>query len=219
MKNFKLALTAAAVFTVSIFAATAQKATIDYRFNSLKDDEKNYFNWSADGKNFKDGFDVKSGASKAKSTSEFNIVRYDTTGKAKAVPGGLRSLVLYPVANRATAENDAFTVTAEAKKLVIRFVHRGTAYRITTDDKGVIDTSKSFEMAPGLADNVAGAFILKADYLKAGGDNTKMSDIDWTKVTFKPDTADDNATYKYNGTLNAAYSKDGILTVKGSLKK
>ncbi len=219
MKNLKLVLTAAAVFTVSVFAAAAQKVTIDYRFNALKDDAKNYYNWSANGKNIKDGFDAKSGASKSKSTTEFNAVRFDTTGKAKAIPAGLRSLVLYPVANRATADNDAFTVTAEGKKLVIRFVHRGTAYRITTDDKGVIDLSKSFEMAPGLADNVAGAFILKADYLKAGGDNTKMSDIDWTKVTFKPDTADDNATYKYNGTLNAAYSKDGILTVKGSLKK
>jgi hypothetical protein len=219
MSNLKGIIAGACLIGAGIFPVAAQKASIDYRFNTVKDDAKNYVTWSADGKTYKDSFDAKTGASKAQSTKNFNAVRFDTTGKAKATPAGLRSLILYPVASRATAEGDAFTVSEEGQKIVISFVHRGTAYRITTDAAGTIDMAKSFETAAGLADNIAGTFTVKADYLKSGGNNTKMSDIDWSKVTFSPDIADAAAAYKYSGTLKAEYGKDGILTIKGSLSK
>lgn len=218
MKFTKLVCTAL-VLTGSVFAATAQKATIDYRYNVEKDEPAaNYFNWSADGKNVKEGFDVASGASKAHSTTEFNVVRFDSTGKAKAIPTGLRDLMLYPGAPRATATGDTLNVKAEGKKLTIRYIHRGTAYEIVTDAKGVFDITKDCKISSALADNKGGKFIFRSEYLKAGGDATKASDVDWSKVTLNPDTADANATYKYTGKLTATYTK-GVLTVKGTLTK
>ncbi|AEE17310.1 hypothetical protein [Treponema brennaborense] len=219
MKNTKLILACAAVLIGSVFAATAQKVTIDLRFNALAEDSANYFNWAADGKAVKDGYDAATGASKAQSTTAFNAVRYDSeTSKKAAIPAGLRSLVLYPVADRGTAEYDAFTVIENGKQLTIRFVHRGTAYQIVTDAKGKIDMGSSFSMAGGLADNVAGKFIIKADYLKDGGDAANMADLDWSKVTLAADTAAADASRSFTGTLTAAYKK-GILTVKGSLNQ
>jgi hypothetical protein len=214
----KTVLAAGAVFAVFLFSAAAQKATIDYRFNTVKDDGKNYFNWSADGKSVKDGYDAASGASKLKSTSGFDVVRYDSTGKKQAVPGGLRALVLFPVAVRAIADADAFTASSEGKAVTITFIHRGTAYKITSSDKGVIDLSTSFQIAKDVGTNLGGNFILKDEYVKAGGNKARMADIDWSKVTFMPDTADKSADYTYTGTLAAAV-KDGVLTVKGSLNK
>lgn len=218
MNKIRTVIAAGAVFAVSLFAASAQKASIDFRFNTVKDDGKNYFNWSADGKSVKDGFDAASGASKAKSTSEFNVVRFDSTGKRQAVPGGLRGLVLFPVAVRAIADGDALTAQSEGKKVTITFVHRGTAYKITSDDKGAVDLASGFQIAKDVGANLGGKFVLKDEFVKAGGDKNNMADLDWSKVTLTPDTADADADYKYTGTLNAAV-KDGVLTLKGSLKK
>ena len=218
VNKIKTVIAAGAVFAVSLFAASAQKAVLDFRFNTAKDDGKNYFNWSADGKSVKDGFDAASGASKAKSTSEFNIVRFDSTGKKQAVPGGLRALVLYPVAARAIADGDAFTVKSVWKKVTITFVHRGTAYKITSNDEGNIGMTTGFQIAKDVGTNLGGKFILKDEFVKAGGSTNNMADLDWSKITLVPDTADVDADYKYAGVLNAAV-KDGVLTVKGSLKK
>ncbi|HAH61848.1 MAG TPA: hypothetical protein DCL73_07100 [Treponema sp.] len=218
MNKMKTVLAACAVFAVSLVAASAQKATIDYRFNTVKDDGKNYFNWSADGKSVKDSFDAASGASKVKSTAAFDVVRFDSTGKRQAIPGGLRGLMLYPVASRATADDDAFTVKTEGKKVTITFVHRGTAYKVTSDDKGVVDLASGFQIAKDVGANLGGKFILKDEFVKAGGNKNSMADLDWSKVTFAPDTADAAADYKYTGTLTTAV-KDGILTIKSSLTK
>ncbi|MBQ9494667.1 MAG: hypothetical protein IJR50_03400 [Treponema sp.] len=213
----KMIFAAAALVIVSSVAAFAQKATIDLRFNALAEDANNYFNWTADGKNVKDAFDAASGASKAKSTTEFNVVRFDASGSKKAIPAGLRSFVLYPVAPRATAEGDAFMVSESGKMLTIRFIHRGVAYQIMTDAKGNIDMASSFQIAT-VGDNVGGKFMLKNEYVKAGGDKSKMADVDWSKVPFAKDVADSDAGYTYSGSLKAAY-KNGILTVKGNLQK
>jgi hypothetical protein len=218
VNKIKTAVAVCGVTLVSLFAVSAQRAVIDFRFNTVKDDGKNYFNWSADGKSVKDGFDAASGASKAKSTSEFNIVRFDSTGKKQAVPAGLRALVLYPETGRGTADSDAFTVKSVWKKVTITFIHRGTAYKITSDGEGVIDTASDFLIAKDVGSNLGGKFILKDEFVKTGGNKNNMADLDWSKVTLVPDTADTDADYKYTGTLTSAV-KDGILTVKGSLKK
>jgi hypothetical protein len=218
MIKVKTGVAAAVVFALSLFAASAQKALIDYRFNTIKADGKDYLNWSADGKSVKDGFDAASGASKAKSTAEFNIVRFDSTGKKQAVPGGLRALMLFPISVHAIADGDAFTAKTEGKKVTVTFIHRGTAYKITSDENGTIDLASGFQIAPDVGTNLGGKFILKDEFVKAGGDKNKMTDVDWSKVILVPDTADADADYKYTGTLTAAV-KDGILTMKGSLKK
>lgn len=217
MKNSKFII-AALVLAVAASLAVAQKVSIDFRFNTEAADAKNHFNWSADGKTVKDGFDAATGASKAQSTTAFNVVRYDNeTTKKNAIPAGLRALVLYPVASWDTAVADAFTVTENKKQLVIRFVHRGTAYQITTDSKGKIDTGDSFQIATGIADNIGGKFMIKDEFLKAGGDKANMADLDWSKIRLIDDEAAEDATVDYDGELSASLKK-GILTVKGNLK-
>lgn len=217
MKKAKF-LIAALVLVAAAGMAAAQKVSIDFRFNTEAADAKNRLNWSAAGKSVKDGFDAATGASRAQSTTGFNVVRYDSDAtKRKAIPAGLRSLVLYPVASWDTATGDAFTVTANGRQLVIRFVHRGTAYQITTDSKGRIDTGASFKIATGVAENVGGKFMVKDEYLKAGGDKANMADLDWSKISLVDDEASDDATISYDGELKAELKK-GILTIKGKLK-
>ena len=217
MKNSKFII-AALVLAAAASLAVAQKVSIDFRFNTEAADAKNHFNWSADGKTVKDGFDAATGASKAQSTTAFNVVRYDNeTTKKNAIPAGLRALVLYPVASWDTAVADAFTVTENKKQLVIRFVHRGTAYQITTDSKGKIDTGDSFQIATGIADNIGGKFMIKDEFLKDGGDKANMADLDWSKIRLIDDEAAEDATVDYDGELSASLKK-GILTVKGNLK-
>ncbi len=217
MKNSKFII-AALVLAAVASLAVAQKVSIDFRFNTEAADAKNHFNWSADGKTVKDGFDAATGASKAQSTTAFNVVRYDNeTTKKNAIPAGLRALILYPVASWDTAVADAFTVTENKKQLVIRFVHRGTAYQITTDSKGKIDTGDSFQIATGIADNIGGKFMIKDEFLKAGGDKANMADLDWSKIRLIDDEAAEDATVDYDGELSASLKK-GILTIKGNLK-
>ena len=217
MNKIKMVLAASAVLALSVSAVSAQAAKIDFRFNFQNDDGKNYLNWSADGKSIKDGFDVASGASKSKSTTEFNIVRFDSTGKKQAVPAGLRALVLYPVSMYAISTGDAFTASSAGKKVTVTFIHRGTAYKITSDDNGKIDLMTGFQTAD-VGANIGGKFVLKDEFVKAGGDKNSMKDIDWSKVTFGPDTAASDADYTYTGSLDSAV-KNGVLTIKGSLSK
>lgn len=217
MKNSKF-LIAALVLVAVAGLATAQKVSLDFRFNTEAADAKNHFNWSANGKAVKDGFDAATGASKAQSTTAFNIVRYDNEAtKKNAIPAGLRALVLYPVSSWDTATADAFTVTANGKQLVIRFIHRGTAYQITTDSKGKIDTGDSFKIATGVGENVGGKFMVKDEYLKENGDKANMADLDWSKITLVDDEASDDASIDYSGELTASFKK-GILTIKGNLR-
>lgn len=215
-----------ALFFVAAFVAlvtlgcsnNTQKVSLDIRFNALAEDSTNYFKWSEGGNAaVADGYDAATGASKAQSTTRFDAVRYDNeTSKKAAIPSGLRSLVLFPIASFDTAVNDAFTVTENGKQLTIRFVHRGTAYQILTDSNGKIDIATSFSTAAGVADNIAGKFLLKDEYLVAGGSKNDMNALDWTKITLTADTAAADATRSFEGTLDASY-KNGILTVKGSL--
>lgn len=218
MKIGKFLGAVSALLATAVFTAAAQKATIDYKYKVGTDDAGNYFNWSADGTSVKDGFDAASGASKAQSTTKFNVVRFDATGKKLAVPEGMRALVLFPVATSAVAKGDNFTVKSEGAKVTISFIHRGTAYVITSDDKGNIDMASSFRKAASLADNIGGKFTLKDEYLLAGKDKIDMASLDWSKVKLVADVADADAGYKYTGSLKASYA-GGVLTIKGNLKK
>lgn len=211
-------LVAAGIFFFCFFSIHAEKVFLNFRFNTLAEDKKNCFFWSVPGKSVKDGFDVLTGASKAHSTTEFDAARYDTSGKLKALPAGLRCLMLFAVSSFDSAAADALTVVSDEKKITISFIHRGTAYKITTDGNGVIDTDASFMFFKGAAENKDGEFILKDDIVKKGGDAKKMSDADWRNIPLAADTYDENAADIYSGKLTARYV-NGILTVKGSLKK
>ena len=198
-------------------ALFAQNVTIDARFGIDGPNPSNYFNWSQGNKTVKDKFDATTGASFAGSTALFNAVRYDaqTTRKA-AIPVALRGFVLYPVSDFETATADAFTVSASGKALVVRFVHRGIAYEIATDKNGKFDVLSGAKSAKGLADNVGGEFVLKKEFLKTGGDPTKMADLDWTKIPLVLDAKDPLASRWFEGSLNFTLEKN-VLIMKGTL--
>lgn len=218
MKKILLALFTLVVFAVPLFA---QNVTIKFAMNVEKEDyAKNSFQWTVAGKpTVKDGFDAAAGASKAGSTGGFNVVRYDNaeTTKKAAIPAGLRGLVLYPVSDYGTKEFDNLTVTQNGGVIVVRFIHRGTAYELTTDKKGNFNVLTGAKLAKGVADNNKNVFTVNDAFLKAGGDKTKMSDVDWSKVTLVPDTFDPEASMHYEGNLKFSFKK-GVLSISGTLK-
>jgi hypothetical protein len=226
MKRTKLLVAVFAIATFSVFAAMAQKVSIDFRYNvGTSDPAKDYFKWNAPGeKAVTDKFDANkadeehgtTGASVLGTTAKFDAVRYDSADTATrklALTNGLRGLFLYPISSRATATDDDLKVTTSGKDITIRYVHRGTAYELVAPG-GKLDVAKDCKIGRSLADNVGGAFVLKDEYLKAGGDPNKMSDLDWSKVTLDPEVAD--SAKKWTGVLTVAY-KGGVLTIKGTL--
>jgi hypothetical protein len=217
MKKITMKVLAVIALLSVVPALFAQNVTIDAKVNVLTSDTTNYFNWTLGKKTVKDKLDAASGASVAKSTAEFNSVRYDTDdAKKAAIPVALRGFVLYPVADYKTLTDDALTVAEDGKALTVHFVHRGVAYELKTDKNGDFNVLTGAKFAKGLADNVGGEFVLKAEFTKAGGDPKKMSSLDWSKVTLVPDAKDPAATRWYEGTLRLELKK-GILTAKGNL--
>lgn len=199
----------------------ANQVSVEFRFDVENDgSDSNYFYWTADGSAVcEDGFDATTGASIAKSTTGFNVVRYDNENdRKKAIPLGLRNLMLEAVSPRSVPVGDYFTVNQTGKKLLITFVHRGTAYRITTDDDGMLDTASSFEIAGDLIEKVDGKSVVKKEFAIAGADVSNLANVDLTKVTFVQDVADAEAKQKYSGKLSTAYV-DGVLCVTGTLTK
>ena len=213
----KKLIPALVAFFLAAPALFAQNVTIDARFGIDGPNSANYFNWSQGNKTVKDKLDATTGASFAGSTALFNAVRYDTqTTRKAAIPVALRGLLLYPVSDFETATADAFTVSASGKALVVRFVHRGIAYELATDKNGKFDVLSGAKSAKGLADNVGGDFVLKKEFLKAGGDPAKMADLDWMKIPLVLDAKDPLASRWFEGSLNFTLEKN-ILTVKGTL--
>src|SRR5574344_874537 len=182
-------------------AVCAQNVKINFRFNTVSDDGKNFVAWSAGGTRIKDKYDVLSGASAAHSTAALSAVRY-AGGTKKAVPKGLYVLLLYAVSPYSAAEKDAFTAGEENGTVMIQFIHRSTAYRITSSGKGYIDVSSGFQTAADVCEKKDGVFLLKKDYVKDGGDSSNMADCDWTKLTFTEDLPDPEADAWYTGALD-----------------
>lgn len=202
-------------------ADSAMDVRIDYKMNVAKEDyTANYFNWTV-GKQaaVKDKFDTASGASVKGSTKAFNEVRYaePAADKKAAIPAGLRGLLLYPVSNFDVAQFDNLTVSENAGVITVCFVHRGTAYELTTDKKGNFNVLTGAKIARNVGDNNMNVFTVKPEYLKAGGDAAKMSDLDWSKVQLVSDTYSPEAVYHYEGTLKFTF-KNNVLGISGTLK-
>ena len=168
-----------AAFVLCAFAASAADLTIDMQVNvAAKDYANNYLTFKgANNSVEKDQFvvDGTSGASKLLSTELFNSYRFDVRGK-KTMPGGLRSLFLYPVADDGTRTGDNLQVSKAADGTVmVRYVHRGTAYEIVTDKTGalVLPTTAARMRKIGHSDNQ-----IHADF----SSNGKPSGVDWAKV-------------------------------------
>jgi hypothetical protein len=214
----KIAVLAVFALLMSAGSLFAQSVRIDYRMNvRASDPSENYFKWSVGSLNINDSFDAATGASKMKSTAQFDAVRYDSAAtKQAAIPGGLRSLLLFPVASWNTAVDDGLQVGSSGKQVIIRYVHRGSAYEFKTDANGKLNILTGCNIAAGIADNNNNSFVLKSNYVKAGQDPRKMSSLDWTKIRLTNDTFSPNASRHYEGTLDVAYV-DGVLTMKGNL--
>ena len=195
----------------------AQNATIDARFNVAAPDGANYFNWSAGSRSVKDKLDASSGASLSGSTGEFNVVRYDSASTRKAaIPRGLWGLCMFPIGVYDIARGDALAVTAAGKEITVRFVHRGVAYELVTDKNGRFDVLAGGRMARGIAENVGGEFVLKKEFVKAGGNPSSMADLDWSKLALVPDVRDPAASRWYEGSVAMTFEKN-VLSVKGTL--
>jgi hypothetical protein len=215
------ALTAAIVF-ISCSGATTD---IDYRMNTSAADTANYFKWKAKNESVTDGFDAVTSASKAKSTSRFDqAVTYDIPANAAkhtgyALPGGLRGLLLFPVASDDTRADDQLTVTANGKQVTIRYVHRDSAYEIATDANGKLDVTTACKIARGVATTEdQHTFTLKPEFSKTGDASGNMADFDWSKATLTPDVYTSTALRHYTGALDVALANN-VLTIKGALKE
>ncbi len=166
-----------AAFALSAIALSAADLTIAYQVNTTAQDYANNF-LTFQGKAVsavKDQFDAATSASKMESTALFNVYRFDIFG-GKLLPGGLRGLFLYPVADEGTRTGDGLTVIKNADgSLTIRYVHRGTANQFSTDAGGkfVLPTSVIKTRKIGHTDNK-----ISTDFSRTG----KVADVDWKKV-------------------------------------
>ncbi len=171
--------------------------------------------------------DAVSGASKLKGTELFNKYRLDVQNKA-TIPGGLRGIFLYGIAGNATRLSDGLTVLKAADgTIVIRTVHRGTAYEVSTDTSGILalPTNSIMSRKIGHTDNQ-----ISTDFSTTG----KVADVAWVKVwdasiadgkvvgttssktgKIAPDLANSNLFY-YQGNLQVTF-ENNILKIKGSL--
>jgi hypothetical protein len=109
----------AIVFSCLCFAVYAQNVTLDMRYNVLTSEpSRDYLNWSAGNRRIHDTYDALSGASAARSTREFDAVRFDTPSSRRyTMPWGIRHLLLFPVASRRYTDNFHLTVREDGGKI------------------------------------------------------------------------------------------------------
>lgn len=216
--NRKTIVLAVFILLTGVLSVFAQNVSIDYRMNiRAPDPAGNHLIWSVGNINISDALDTVTGASKMKSTAQFDAVRYDSaSARQQAIPGGLRSLLLFPLAPWDIAVNDALQVGVNGKMVVIRYVHRGSAYEFRTDTNGKLNILSGCKVAAGIADNNNNVFVIKPNYLKSGGDPRRMTSLDWNKISWASDTYSSSASRYYEGVLDVSYI-EGILTIKGTL--
>jgi hypothetical protein len=208
-----------ALLLLTAVSALAQEVAVDMRYNVLEfDPAGNYLNWSIGGKNIRDSYDAVTGASAARSTRELDAVRYDSmTTRRYAIPIGLRQLLLFPLCPTRYTDIFHLTVLEEGRKLVVRFIQAGTLYQIRTDDGKQADIETAFSKAEGIT--VTNALVpvnLKPEYLLPGAAAADWNSLDWSKVQWRPDVADADASRKYGGRLTLGYA-NGVLTLAGAL--
>ncbi|GHU92750.1 hypothetical protein FACS189479_02590 [Spirochaetia bacterium] len=214
---------------------SAQDLKIDYQYNVTGATAGNQLTYSG---NYmvhadKDVFDAVSGASKQKSTALFTYYQTDALGKA-AFPGGLRGLLLYPVASDKTRTDDFLSVSKAANgAITAQYVHRGVAYGIITDNTGKITFDRNGIAAPGRSVQRtigyiqgAGPQVLHADFAPGGkpdyGKIWNPSTAGGTVGSVKTGVqANDfpaaDSLYYYTGALQFDFNNN-ILKITGTLK-
>ena len=220
--NSGLILFSAVVFALTVSCTTEKEkksVTVDYKMNTVNEAyDTNRFNWTYGKETIEDRFDAVSNASLKGSAVKFNAVRYSEPAEEKkaALPSGLRGLFLFAGANRTMSETDNLHVLEENGVITVRYVHRGTAYELMTDKEGNFDPLTGAKVAKGITVNNDNKFTLKEEFVKEGGDPSKMADLDWKKVFFEADKYNPEAKYHYEGSLKFEL-KDDVLSVTGTL--
>ncbi|MDR1482605.1 MAG: hypothetical protein LBI74_08270 [Synergistaceae bacterium] len=205
-------------FMLTAQEVTAREVTIDMRYNVLRPEpSRDYFNWISKNRSIQDSYDAVTGASAARSTREFDSIRFDTmTDRRYTLPRGIRHILLFPIASRQYTDNFHLIAQEEGERLRICFIVYGTVYQILTDDNKRIDIRTSCSLAEGITESNSLVSPLRTQYVKTGGNVNDINALDWEKINFVPDTADPNASRRYAGILTANYS-EGVLTIKGVL--
>jgi hypothetical protein len=162
--------------------AFAQDLKIEYQYDITGTSRTNYFTFTGPIRYMavdKDHYDGRTGASVHGSTEKFQPYRYDVKGRT-AIPGGLRGLFLFAVAESDQPKIDNLQVDKASNGVItIQYAHRGTAYRITTDRNGVISmpNAKLEERTIGFIQS-AGPQVISRDFSRNG----QASTIDYGKV-------------------------------------
>jgi hypothetical protein len=167
----------AAAFIFCAMALSAADLAVYVQVNLTQQDyANNYFTFKgANNAADKDSYDAVAGASKGHATELFNSYRRDVKG-AQTMPGGLRGVFLYGVADDATRTGDNLQASQAADgTITIRYIHRGTAYELVTDKAGKLSLPNgNYRMRKiGHTDNV-----IHPDFSSTG----KAADVDWAKV-------------------------------------
>lgn len=176
------------VFIVLILALVAgfsfaQDLRIQYQYNlNAADPANSFFTFrgpiaymAAD----RDQVDMTTGASKLRSTANFQPYRLDVTNK-QVFPHGLRGLFLFAVATPDYREIDNLSASRAADGVItIQYVHRGTAYRLRTDQNGrlTFPNVQAERRVIGFIQG-AGPQVLSRDFSSAG----TAASVNWAAV-------------------------------------
>ena len=186
---------------------------IDYRLNVAGTDENNYFHWKGNVRYMaaEDSYDAVSGASALGSTHLFMMYLYDVEAK-EAMSSGLRGLFLYGVNGAAAVANDKLEASKSSDgTITVQYVHRGTAFRFTTDKNGVLSLpdGKMESRKIGTPQEIQAGF--STDGTAKGVDYSTVWKSDVVAVG-----ADPASMYFWDGDLQMALEGD-ILTISGVL--
>jgi len=213
----------------------SEDLTIDFQLNLADNDDNNHFTWAGNIRYMaadNDHYDAATGASALGSTHLFQAYLYDVEGE-NTMSSALRGLFLFAVNPYEQQVGDNLGVSkASDGTITIQYAHRGSAYRIITDNKGTLSLPNgTFERrAVGYIERGAPQ-VISTDF---SADGTAAT-IDWGKVwdsstadgkeigdsgkktgPITPYGASKDAMYVFDGDLDVTLEGD-ILTIAGVL--
>ncbi len=191
----------------------SEDLTIDYQVSLAGNASENHFNWKGNVRYMaaEDSYDAVSGASAAGSTHLFMMYLYDVEAK-ETMTSGLRGLFLFGCNSGEQTKGDNLNaVKASDGTITIQYVHRGTAYKFTTDKNGVLSLPNGDMVARkiGTPQELEAAF--SSDGTARGVDFGKVWSSDVMKIG-----ADPASMYFWDGDLQFALTGN-TLSAKGVL--
>lgn len=191
----------------------SEDLVIEFQVSLDGNESMNHFNWKGNVRYMtaEDSYDAASGASLAGSTHLFMSYLYDVEGK-NSMSTGLRGLFLFGVNGTSQVESDNLHALKNSDgSILIRYVHRGTAYQFLTDSKGILSLpdGKIEKRAIGTSKELEAEFT--SDGTTKGVDFEKVFS---SKVV--TDGASPEAMYFFDGDLNVTL-ENGLLGMKGVL--